>query len=90
MTVLELVEILKAGGVVTVDGHDWSVDRAHSEDDMPAILREPLDENELDDEWLERQCAWWATLEVCKSENAESSVLIQALCKIAGVRVRGA
>ena len=87
MNAEELAGILKSGAVVTIDAHAWAVESAHSEADMPDGLSRPApDENEND--WLDRQMKWWDSLLVCDSKDTPSVVLIEALCRLAGVRVR--
>ena len=89
MNTEEILSVLNSGGVVTIDGSAWSVDKAHAEDDMPEELRQPLNDDEAPDDWLDRQGQWWDTLEVCNPQNTKVVALIEALCKRAGVRVRG-
>ena len=86
-TIEELAGILKHGGTVTIDCETWSVDSAHPEIDMPVEVANS-NADEFEDDHLERKGEWWDDIRVCDSSDVAHVKLIQALCLLAGVRLR--
>ena len=83
----KLLEIFRAGGVVTIDGYGWRVESAHAEEDMPKELAAPMAGEDSDD-WIGRQSAWFDSLFIDGGDTGAE--VVEALCRLAGVRVRRA